>query len=57
MPDNTQLMYLHEPGLLHNTRSRFNQDIIYTFTGYILVAVNPYKGGLRVVTERRGGGC
>eukprot|EP00002_Diphylleia_rotans_P010717 TRINITY_DN2126_c0_g1_i5.p1 TRINITY_DN2126_c0_g1~~TRINITY_DN2126_c0_g1_i5.p1 ORF type:complete len:1393 (+),score=341.23 TRINITY_DN2126_c0_g1_i5:43-4221(+) len=43
VPDNTQLMHLHEPGLLHNIRHRYSQGNIYTYTGYILIAINPYK--------------
>ena len=41
--DNTQLMHLHEPSLLFNLRCRYNKDLIYTYTGYILIAINPYK--------------
>ena len=41
--DNTQLMHLHEPSLLFNLRYRYGKDLIYTYTGYILIAVNPYK--------------
>ncbi len=41
--DNTQLMFLHDAALLHNLRTRFNQNQIYTFTAHILIAVNPYK--------------
>lgn len=37
------LSYLNEPGVLHNILARFTQGHIYTFTGPILVAVNPYK--------------
>ena len=43
MEDNTQLMHLHEPSLLHNIRCRYAKDLIYTYTGYIMIAVNPYK--------------
>lgn len=41
--DNTQLMYLHEPHLLHNLRARYVVDNIYTYTAYILLGINPYK--------------
>jgi myosin heavy subunit len=34
----------NEPTLLHNTRTRFFKDRIYSFIGSpILIAVNPYK--------------
>ena len=36
-------MHLHEPSLLYNLRYRYAKDLIYTYTGYILIAVNPYK--------------
>ncbi|XP_071709398.1 myosin-6-like [Rutidosis leptorrhynchoides] len=39
----TKLAYLHEPGVLENLRSRYNMDEIYTYTGNILIAVNPFK--------------
>jgi myosin-6 len=41
--DNTMLMHLHEPGLLHNIGARYLDDLIYSYTAYILIAVNPYK--------------
>lgn len=41
--DNTMLTHLNEPNLLENLRARFADDIIYTYIGSILVAVNPYK--------------
>eukprot|EP00002_Diphylleia_rotans_P034220 TRINITY_DN7338_c0_g1_i3.p1 TRINITY_DN7338_c0_g1~~TRINITY_DN7338_c0_g1_i3.p1 ORF type:complete len:1175 (-),score=252.33 TRINITY_DN7338_c0_g1_i3:6-3530(-) len=41
--DNTQLMHLHEPSLLHNIHYRFMRNEIYTYTAYILIAVNPFK--------------
>eukprot|EP00050_Salpingoeca_kvevrii_P012733 m.24471 g.24471 ORF g.24471 m.24471 type:complete len:1371 (-) comp4280_c0_seq1:120-4232(-) len=41
--DNTQLMYLHDPSLLHNIRHRYERGDIYTYTASILIAVNPYR--------------
>ena len=38
-----QLRHLHEPSILYHTFKRYNQDIIYTFTGDILLSVNPFK--------------
>lgn len=43
VPDNTQLMYLHDAALLHNVRVRYNRDQIYTYTAHLLIAINPYK--------------
>lgn len=42
-PDNTSLTYLHAPGMLNNMRVRFAKKEIYTYTGYILLALNPYE--------------
>ncbi|KAJ9555627.1 hypothetical protein OSB04_010241 [Centaurea solstitialis] len=41
--DMTKLAYLHEPGVLQNLKSRYCCDEIYTYTGNILIAVNPFK--------------
>jgi myosin heavy subunit len=41
--DNCALLHLHEPGLLHNLRYRYKTDAIYTYTAFILIAVNPYQ--------------
>ncbi|XP_075488328.1 myosin-6-like isoform X13 [Primulina tabacum] len=41
--DMTKLAYLHEPGVLQNLRSRYDMNEIYTFTGNILIAVNPFQ--------------
>lgn len=38
-----QLAYLNEPSVLHNLRVRYAIDQIYTYTGTILIAVNPFK--------------
>ncbi|KAI3409534.1 uncharacterized protein J3R85_019201 [Psidium guajava] len=40
--DMTKLAYLHEPGVLQNLRSRYDMNEIYTYTGSILIAVNPF---------------
>lgn len=36
-------MHVTEPSILHALEVRFNHDIIYTSTGPILIAVNPFK--------------
>eukprot|EP00039_Didymoeca_costata_P004049 m.71095 g.71095 ORF g.71095 m.71095 type:complete len:1393 (+) comp12208_c0_seq1:11-4189(+) len=41
--DNTELMYLHDPSLLNNIEQRYKTNQIYTFTAFILIAVNPYQ--------------
>eukprot|EP00959_Pyramimonas_sp_CCMP1952_P197777 4136217-Pyramimonas_sp.AAC.1 len=40
--DMTKLPFLHEPGVLHNIDVRYELDEIYTYTGSILIAVNPF---------------
>ncbi|CAL0299636.1 unnamed protein product [Lupinus luteus] len=40
--DMTKLAYLHEPGVLYNLKSRYDINEIYTYTGSILIAVNPF---------------
>lgn len=37
------LNYLHEPGVLYNVKARYDIDEIYTYTGHILIAVNPFR--------------
>lgn len=39
----TTLAYLNEPGVLHNIHTRYIMDDIYTYTGSILIAVNPFQ--------------
>ncbi|ONK63812.1 uncharacterized protein A4U43_C07F19200 [Asparagus officinalis] len=41
--DMTKLAYLHEPGVLQNLKSRYDVNQIYTYTGSILIAVNPFR--------------
>ena len=43
VPDNAQLFYLNEANLLDNLKVRFTSDAIYTYTGTVLLATNPYK--------------
>ena len=37
------LVHLHEASILHFLLIRYTHDIIYTFTGDILIAINPFK--------------
>ncbi|KAG2377270.1 Myosin-8 Myosin XI [Vigna angularis] len=41
--DMTRLAYLHEPGVLQNLHIRYSLNDIYTYTGNILIAVNPFQ--------------
>ncbi|GMI96527.1 hypothetical protein HRI_003322000 [Hibiscus trionum] len=41
--DMTKLAYLHEPGVLQNLKCRYDLNEIYTYTGNILIAVNPFR--------------
>ncbi|RLN44545.1 hypothetical protein BBJ28_00019847, partial [Nothophytophthora sp. Chile5] len=41
--DLIQLPHLHEPGICHTLNERFKIDEIYTLTGEILLAINPFK--------------
>ena len=43
MNDLVHLVHLHEPALLHVLGMRYAIDTIYTFTGNILLAVNPFQ--------------
>lgn len=40
--DMTKLTYLNEPGVLYNLERRYDLNDIYTYTGSILIAVNPF---------------
>jgi myosin X len=41
--DMAKLGDLHEGAILYNIRQRYEKDLIYTFIGSILAAVNPYQ--------------
>lgn len=41
--DMTKLSYLHEPAVLQNLSTRYELNKIYTYTGNILVAINPFQ--------------
>ncbi|KAA3453009.1 myosin-2-like [Gossypium australe] len=41
--DLIQLSYLNEPSVLHNLKSRYSHDMIYSKAGPVLIAVNPFK--------------
>ena len=43
--DRTPRRHLNEAALLHNVRCRYMEDKIYTYTGNILIAVNPFQVG------------
>lgn len=41
--DMAELTHLNEPSVIYNMFLRYNDDLIYTYSGLFLVAVNPYK--------------
>ena len=41
--DMTELSYLHEPGVLHYLATKYQLNEIYTYTGSILIAINPFQ--------------
>ncbi|KAJ3025654.1 UNVERIFIED_CONTAM: Myosin type-2 heavy chain 1, partial [Siphonaria sp. JEL0065] len=41
--DLSNLSYLHEPAVLHNIRLRYLQEQIYTYSGIVLIAMNPFQ--------------
>lgn len=43
VPDMTMMPHITEQAINDNLRRRYKYDLVYTYTGSILVAVNPYK--------------
>lgn len=43
LDNSINLPHLHEPALLHCLKERYEDGDIYTYTGPILIAVNPFK--------------
>lgn len=41
--DLTNLSYLNEPAILHAIRKRYSQLAIYTYSGIVLIATNPFQ--------------
>lgn len=41
--DHSALVHLNEPSILDNARQRYMRGSIYTYTGHILVALNPFE--------------
>lgn len=57
----TKLAYLNEPGVLENLKDRYQLDDIYTYTGTILIAINPFQNlahlyGPQMMLEYKGVG-
>ena len=41
--DLTNLSHLHEPAVVFCLQRRYEQDVIYTYTGKVLLALNPFR--------------
>ncbi|KAJ5280109.1 hypothetical protein N7478_005481 [Penicillium angulare] len=40
--DMAELTHLNEPSVVHNLHTRYQSDLIYTYSGLFLVTINPY---------------
>lgn len=50
--DMVMLSKVSENSILENIKKRYDADIIYTYIGHVLIAVNPYKLIEQLYTER-----
>lgn len=50
--DLTQLEQLHEPAVVYCLKRRYEQDHIYTYTGKILLALNPFRPLDKLYSEK-----
>jgi myosin-5 len=41
--DLTLLSHLHEPAVLNNVKIRYNRQQVYTYSGIVLIALNPFQ--------------
>lgn len=48
--DMSELTHLNEPSVLYNLENRYREDLIYTYSGLFLVAINPYCN-VRIYTQ------
>lgn len=43
LDDLVRLSYLNQPTVMNTIRTRYMEDVIYTYSGLVLVSVNPYR--------------
>ena len=46
------LIHLHEPSVVYSLRKRYFYDKIYTATGPILIAINPFKHCTHIYSDQ-----
>lgn len=49
--DMSELTHLNEPSVLYNLQNRYFDNLIYTYSGLFLVAINPYNDKLNLYTD------